>query len=308
MKPATYRSVLIALATLAVSVCPQALSKGVHPGTAAGTSAADVTGGSAAAHQKPLVTASELLSELRKRGLLTESDQQIEERLVRAILESASLNAPSPDGFEGARHEADSATELEGPWPLDDQTAYVKVLNVGRGFSDKVGKLADGGELSDSRAVVIDLRAAKGNGHIAEIRDVPAMPAFAKKPCAVLVDSGTMGAAEVLAEAFAARKNVVLVGQPTCGRPYSTVEINLSGQLSIPVPLLPEDKDSATWPPRPIVPDLLAGPAKSADASLPETPPTTDSIAKDEALRRSLDMVSMAVAVGYGKDSQIREE
>jgi C-terminal processing protease CtpA/Prc len=197
--------------------------------------------------------------------------------------------------------ERGAPSRVAGPWRIDARSAYVRVDHVGKGFEGAMAQALDGEDCSQAAGLILDLRTAAGTTSLSAVAELADLPAFRSRPCAVLVGRQTSGGAEVLATLLARRSNVVVAGRPTKGMPFPPVVLSLAEGVSVAVPAKPEEDIPISWPPQPLTPDLLVGDdGGEAPAAPLAAPPTREQIERDGALRRSLDMVAAALALGYG--------
>jgi hypothetical protein len=183
---------------------------------------------------------------LRDKGLLSQSDQEVEAWLVKALLESTAVDlgadASLPDKPE---EERGAPSRVAGPWRIDARSAYVRVDHVGEGFETEMAQALDGEDCSRAAGLILDLRTAAGTTSLSSVAELADLPAFRSRPCAVLVGRQTSGGAEVLATLLARRSNVVVAGRPTKGMPFPPVVLSLVEGVSVAVPAKPNERAPA---------------------------------------------------------------
>jgi len=250
----------------------------------------------------PIERVSDVLAVLRERGLVTETDDELADRLVRALLEGARLEQDQPAADEATGTPPDGLPSIvKGPWMLrgSTTTTYLNVVSAHSDFLD-VFRGEAGGEhnASSAQAMVIDLREADGTGRRADFSGIDGPQVLGDRLCAGLIGPQTTGGAELLAGTLAGLDNAILVGQPTRGQPYPTVELPVTDALTVAIPVRPANTTASPWPPRPLQPDLHLSLTDEPYSVKGDACPSPEQIAADIPLRRALDMMRMAVALG----------
>jgi len=232
--------------------------------------------------------------------LLPSNDAKLRRGVLEAIIEAVDCHGALVEE-QGDDTPAGGAQKPPGI-PLDIHTvgglfAYALVPSVSTGMAGELAGVIDDIGHGHYEGIVLDIRFA-GGGEMSAVERVVGELVKGKLPVVVLINSETVGAAEVLALQARKRCDALTVGQPTRGLPYPRISERLS---SGDVVLLPEIGASAE-PTRearaPVLPDVPVEQALTRETLVQrlEEQPTNDD-GGDLCLRRAVDLLTMIHAL-----------
>jgi hypothetical protein len=221
-------------------------------------------------------------------------DPTIHQRVIEAILESIGRGAALAPPSMGATPADEPPANLK-PITLNKVFAFFVVDGVTPAVAKGLVAALDEVKSSTFEGVVLDLRGTAGDcfeGALAIAESFMALDC----PAALLVDSETRGAAELLTKLLSARQNTIVIGSITKGLPFRLKQVvldNGNGALYIPDPETPGAREN--WPPAPVKPDIVM-PTELTPQALEETRKIEDMKERqqrDPVLRRAIDLLVM---------------
>ncbi len=280
-------SVLVACALLSGGL---SWGKPAAPGAAAVRDSGDTTVSEAV---------SELLTVLHERQLLPATDSALRESMLKAILESLDCNAvlrAEPGGAAqsgGSGRAAAECTTIGRAETVGGLFRYIQVLEVADQTPFDVGKALAEIKYGHYEGIIVDLRHTAGDAAEAARKAADAF-ATCELPVVTLVNSETVGTAEMLVALIRQRCGALAVGQATRGYPFPRESATLSSGEVVMLPRVAGVKSDGYWEPTPIKPDLPVSQSLPREwlrrAHAEPGPDAGDG--KDLCLRRAADLLT----------------
>ncbi len=192
----------------------------------------------------------ELFSSLSDARLLPQLDAEEEANFLRNLLKDLAIPAIITNLAAAAAPEPEEGEAALRNLSENDGILYVRLNNFQHADEQQVAVLADDFKKQAGRALVIDLRHARGFSAAAEeghLRFLQALPV----PMLILMDSATAGTPESMIRKLKKERDVLTLGTPSLGIGGTGQEIKLSSGLTLRVPRLENEKL-----PGPLEPDV----------------------------------------------------
>lgn len=221
----------------------------------------------------------ELLDSLSTARLLPQLDADQEAEFLLGLLENLEIPAVITNLAKATAPEpAEPSTLLM--LSENEGILYLRMKNFQQADSNQNSVLAEDFKRQNGKALVVDLRHARGFSTEAEKSHLRFFQAITG-PMLILIDSQTTGTPESIIRKLKSERDVLTLGTPSLGLGGAGQEIKLSSGLTLRVPHL--DKDQL---PGPLEPDVAL-----------RVSPITDDPAADPWCRHARDTLKLILAL-----------
>jgi len=234
----------------------------------------------------------EVLDILQSNRLLADDDPALRRQMIRTILETLDCQALFMPHANGAG--TDATTETPAGIMIRQATvggifAYLRIPRVVPDIPAHLTEALEDVAHGHYEGVVLDLRYTAGSETDADAG--AQVLARTGLPIAILVNGGTVGAAELLADSARRQAKAVLVGQPTRGLPYTLHAQALASGDLLMLPRIETATRPADGNARALHPDVTVQQVLPRHALWPSEDDSVPNTGNDMCLQAAVDLL-----------------